>query len=73
MAAIVELFDGAGPTVNYSGNQLLSSLRAIGQPFKDKTIREAADRAAIEGLITVRHGPRGARVYSANWPPAQEE
>ena len=64
MKAVKELLDDH-PTVDYSGNQLISTMRALGHMFRDKTVREAAERLAFNGDIKVRTGPRGSRLYSS--------
>lgn len=60
---IVELL-AATPGVEYSVNALTTALRARGAAYKDKTIRFAAESAAVQRLVHHRSGPRNARLYS---------
>lgn len=63
MRAVQELLD-ASPGNTYTGNELVRALKAHGTPFHERTIRDAAERLAIEGLIDVRVGPRRSRIYT---------
>lgn len=55
-------------TGEYSKNQLGEQLRARGVSYMDKTISEAAERAAVQGRIGVRAGSRNGRYFTAKQP-----
>jgi RecA/RadA recombinase len=64
MAAIVEVLmarDGE----ELHGAQLITALRAIGKPFRDAVVREAAERLALDPNqpVTARRGARRSRLY----------
>jgi hypothetical protein len=65
MAAIIEVLQMRGGE-GLSQRRLIEALRAIGKGFKDSTIREAAERLAMDpsSLVVVRTGAKNARLYS---------
>lgn len=74
MEAVLGLLRAAAPE-EFSGRKLCERMRVAGHPFRDSTIKEAAERLAGKqevlydhgeaeaGAITVRNGPRGSRLY----------
>jgi len=63
MAAVAQVLTDAG-AVDYSANELCRTMRTLGHRFRDRTVREAADRLALDGRVTVRTGPRNSRRYA---------
>lgn len=63
MAAVAQVLTDAG-AVNYSANELCRTMRTLGHRFRDRTVREAADRLALDGRVTVSTGPRNSRRYA---------
>lgn len=80
MEAVLQLLRAASPE-EFSGRRLCERMRAAGHPFRDSTIKEAAERLAGKrvvsydrgladpGAITVSNGPRGSRLY--RWSEGQ--
>lgn len=62
--AAIAHYLAAHPTDELSARSLETALRATGNGYRQSTVREAAERAALKGDITVRIGPRNARLYS---------
>lgn len=65
MNAVLGVLTAAAGT-EFSQRKLVTSMRALGHPFRDETIREAAERLALKRTIRYRKGPRGADLYSLN-------
>ena len=65
MAALAALL-GEQPEEEFTTNQLVTALRARGLSYRNETIREAAERLALEGRCEVRTGPRRARLFKAS-------
>jgi KaiC/GvpD/RAD55 family RecA-like ATPase len=72
MAVLLDILTDAWPT-EYSGTQLVAQVPINGHHFREKTIREAAERLALDGTINARSGPHKGRYYSATGPrPADD-
>lgn len=63
MAAVREVLTATGEEM--TTNRLLTAVRIAGHTFRDRTVREAAERLATMGEAIVRNGPRNARIYVA--------
>lgn len=63
-AAVLEVLRSVGQEL--TSNRLLSAVRAAGHTFRDRTVREAAERLADAGHIEVRGGARGALLWCAS-------
>ena len=59
------------PTVEYSGYQLWTTLKALGEGYRRDTVTQAAERLAMNGAVTVRNGPRNARMFGHKSNPSQ--
>ena len=66
MAAVLRVLEAEAPD-ELSGRRLVERLRALGYPFREATVREAAERLALEGQASVRNGPRNSRLFT--WQP----
>ena len=66
MAAVLRVLEAEAPD-ELSGRRLVERLRALGYPFREATVREAAERLALEGQASVRNGPRNSRLF--RWRP----
>lgn len=68
MAAVLAVLEAEAPD-EMTGNALIDRLRALGHGFRDKTVREAAERLAVDGKASMRTGRNNARLFS--WKPSE--